>query len=82
MQKHIQNYINKYGLEDYKPCEVCGITNGVLFHFHHIVFRSKGRDDSAENICYLCNSCHRRSHFLEEPYITVEQLQLLTKDRE
>lgn len=34
----------------------------TAYHFHHIKPRSKGRDDSFENLMHLCFECHRWIH--------------------
>ena len=45
------------------PCRVCVLpsSNGSYWHqieLHHIVPRSRGGDDVAENIAPLCRYCH------------------------
>jgi 5-methylcytosine-specific restriction endonuclease McrA len=49
-------------------CRVCGrdtVLTGNLFalaHCHHIVYRSAGGSDEAENRCILCYECHADEH--------------------
>jgi 5-methylcytosine-specific restriction endonuclease McrA len=45
------------------PCRVCRdpASNGNLHshvHFHHLVPRAQGGDDTADNIVPLCQDCH------------------------
>jgi 5-methylcytosine-specific restriction endonuclease McrA len=44
------------------PCRVCGsVENGRMetrIQLHHLVPRSRGGDDQAENIVPLCQRCH------------------------
>lgn len=44
-------------------CRVCGreLYSGIRHH-HHIVFRSKGRDDSPGNLALLCPLHHAEVH--------------------
>ena len=49
------------------PCRICRRAdwNGSVHDrivFHHLIRRSQGGDDVAENIVPLCDSCHRRLH--------------------
>jgi 5-methylcytosine-specific restriction endonuclease McrA len=39
-------------------CEVCGCSR-LPIDLHHIVKRSQGGKDTAENTCLLCRWCHR-----------------------
>ena len=41
-------------------CERCGSVRAL--HAHHIVFRSKGRNDRKENMQVLCINCHEDEH--------------------
>ncbi len=61
MQKHVKIYMEyfSYGEQDFIPCENCGGPSGSI---HHLVYRSKGGADKAENLCALCNGCHSRVH--------------------
>jgi len=61
---HIRNYFEFFGYKIPEDvfCEVCAKQAGQV---HHLVFRSKGRDDSVENCMALCsgnNSCHDKAH--------------------
>ena len=40
-------------------CEKCG---SIAVDAHHLVKRSQGGDDSAENIRLLCRECHLKAH--------------------
>ena len=49
------------------PCRICrrAESNGSLhttIEFHHLIRRSQGGDDVAENIVPLCGACHRKLH--------------------
>jgi len=48
-----------YGSQEYK-CLKCGRypQNKSDLHFHHIVYRSSGGDDSPDNLIPLCFNCH------------------------
>lgn len=67
MVKHKKNYLEFFGYTegDWIPCENCG--RGAV-EFHHLLFRSKGGGDEAENIMALCVStpdwvgCHNKAH--------------------
>ena len=48
-------------------CRSCGSRNNL--HVHHIQFRSQQGEDTTENLCTLCASCHRGCH--EEQGITI-----------
>ena len=41
-------------------CQFCGSSNDL--HVHHQRSRSKGGDDSLENLITLCANCHRFVH--------------------
>lgn len=40
-------------------CVLCG-AHGA--HIHHVVFRSQGGKDAADNLVTLCGGCHERAH--------------------
>jgi 5-methylcytosine-specific restriction endonuclease McrA len=49
------------------PCRVCGgkpssnghqHLQGTVIEFHHLVSRSRGGDDTPDNIVPLCRACH------------------------
>lgn len=44
---------------DGRACVLCG---GCGAHIHHIVFRSQGGKDTADNLVTLCGGCHERAH--------------------
>lgn len=43
-----------------EPCERCEARPGT--QLHHIVLRSQGGDDVAENLAWLCWHCHHLAH--------------------
>ena len=44
-------------------CLYCGISkSSVEKHVHHITPRSRGGDDTLDNLICLCVYCHERSH--------------------
>ena len=48
---------------DKHTCQHCkGKTKDSSLHVHHIVFRSNGGSDEAENLITLCKVCHERLH--------------------
>ena len=53
----------KEEMGDYPPCGRCGVTNGIGYSFHHIVFRSEAPRHRnlhcPENLIWVCNGCHR-----------------------
>jgi len=72
-QPHIVTYFDYHNLaEDESPlCEVCHVP---AVDIHHIIFKSRGKDNSIENLIALCRKCHNRAHYKEQPYLTVKQL--------
>lgn len=46
---------------DGHKCRMCGRSEG-LADVHHIIKRSQGGDDSADNLMTLCRSCHNKEH--------------------
>lgn len=49
------------------PCRICRRveSNGSVhstIELHHLIRRSQGGDDVAENIVPLCGNCHRKLH--------------------
>ena len=56
------NNIKAYILtRDNYTCQCCKTKKGTL-HVHHIVYRSRGGSDKAENLVTLCEYCHKRLH--------------------
>ena len=54
--------IRRYKLERMgDPCDWCEQRPGT--DAHHVVFRSQGGDDHADNLAWLCRTCHDREHF-------------------
>lgn len=43
-------------------CVMCGVWVDYGEKFHHIVFRSHGGGDTADNGVILCRSCHGLAH--------------------
>lgn len=41
-------------------CRVCGVTHGL--DLHHILMKSLGGADRADNVCFVCRECHRAIH--------------------
>lgn len=53
--------LRRFKLEHlHEPCWVCELRPGT--DAHHIVFRSRGGDDSPDNLILCCRSCHRDFH--------------------
>ena len=60
MKKHTKLYLDYfgYGIEDFIPCESCGVK---AVDIHHIEARGMGGDKNADNInnlMALCRQCH------------------------
>ena len=72
MQAHTRNFLKKYkyGEQDWIPCAVC---NKQAVDLHHVIRRSAGGTDDAENLIPVCRSCHKRAEFKEEPFIHKEE---------
>ena len=61
-----------YGFENTKAmvlnrdgykCHICKTKKqGVRLDVHHIIFRSKGGSDDADNLITLCHNCHTKLH--------------------
>ena len=49
---------------EYYRCEECGrgVTEVEALSPHHILHRSQGGLDTAENLQMICNICHLRKH--------------------
>ena len=48
--------------DDYK-CHICkNKKKGVKLEVHHIIFRSNGGSDDADNLITLCHDCHKKLH--------------------
>jgi len=77
MQQHIKNYLEFFDIFEweYIPCTFCW--KHPTCDFHHIKYKSQWGKDNVENIASLCRSCHDRSHFKKEPYISAEDLTLV-----
>jgi 5-methylcytosine-specific restriction endonuclease McrA len=43
-----------------EPCDVCDIRPGS--EVHHKKFRSRGGDDTTDNLMWLCLVCHGEQH--------------------
>ena len=54
-------------------CEYCG--NRFNLHRHHILYRSKGGEDSDSNLITLCQKCHWRAH--DNPNFIIKLLKSL-----
>ena len=62
-------------------CRGCGSENPA--HNHHIIFKSRGGTDEAENLARLCVKCHQRTHLLHEgePIYSWELLMVINERR-
>ena len=48
--------------DSYK-CQICkGKHRDSKLEVHHIIFRSQGGSDEAENLITLCHTCHKALH--------------------
>ena len=67
MKKHVKNYLKAHnkGIQDVILCEDRndGCKN-VAVWIHHIVFKSQGGSDEADNLVALCLVCHGKRHNL------------------
>lgn len=43
---------------DNYTCQVCGKSKGKILQTHHIVYRSNGGTNRADNLITVCNDCH------------------------
>ena len=43
---------------DQYTCQVCHKKHGKILHTHHLVYRSKGGSDRADNLITVCTACH------------------------
>ncbi len=57
-------------------CVLCG---GRGAHIHHIVFRSQGGKDAADNLVTLCGSCHEKAHGIGKSAYTQKEIRSLLK---
>lgn len=63
-------------------CELPGCLSQFLLQEHHIVFRSRRRDDTAQNIMIGCFECHDHYKYpLSGLPISVEEALNLIKER-
>jgi 5-methylcytosine-specific restriction endonuclease McrA len=46
---------------DGHKCRMCGTSQG-LADVHHIIKRSQGGSDDADNLILLCRDCHNKFH--------------------
>lgn len=70
-------------------CQLCGEKapfndkNGEPYlESHHIVWLSKGGEDSIDNVAALCPNCHRRMHIIDDERDVNYLLTLITKDKQ
>jgi len=61
-----------YGEQDIALCENC--QKEIASDIHHIRFKSRGGEDSIENLMALCRKCHKKAHFEMTPYLRAEYL--------
>lgn len=44
-------------------CEICGLTDSKILHWHHIIPRTDERCTNSDvNIAVLCPNCHNKVH--------------------
>lgn len=68
------------------PCRICRdpASNGKLYgrvHMHHVVPRSRGGDDIADNIVPLCPDCHDKVTRHDAVYLVCLELSLTAAER-
>jgi len=65
MKKYKQNYLDYHNLTtaDFIACKHCFKKASDL---HHLVFKSQGGGDNAENLVALCRDCHNKAHNSKE----------------
>ncbi len=47
---------------DQYTCQVCKKKNGKILHTHHILYRSHGGSDRADNLITVCTECHTHAN--------------------
>ena len=50
---------------DNYTCQVCGKSKDKILHTHHIVYRSLGGTDRADNLITVCTECHTSKNHKE-----------------
>ena len=50
---------------DNYTCQVCGKSKDKILHTHHIVYRSLGGTDRADNLITVCTECHTSENHKE-----------------
>jgi hypothetical protein len=69
LDRHFYNRSFWYGLRKEAllrygyTCQSCGVIHKSV-HVHHIVSRFLGGKDEGSNLTVLCNSCHKKAHWL------------------
>ena len=43
---------------DNYTCQICKKGKGKILHTHHVLYKSKGGSDRAENLATICDDCH------------------------
>lgn len=43
---------------DNYTCQACHKSNGKILHTHHLLYKSKGGTDRADNLITICSECH------------------------
>lgn len=52
-----------YIAKKYKyTCQICGKKGWLGFHIHHKIPLKKSKDNSFDNLIYLCKYCHENQH--------------------
>jgi len=60
---------------DYGTCQICGQRAEQV---HHILYKSYGGNDNAQNLICLCNECHLEVHSNGKKWFTI----LINKQKE
>ena len=50
---------------DNYTCQVCHKSEGKILHTHHLLYKSKGGTDKADNLITVCSECH--THEAHQP---------------
>lgn len=54
---------------DNYQCRSCGAGGMNTLHIHHIKYRSRGGDDTEDNLITLCFRCHKKLHDNPKRYL-------------
>jgi len=53
-------------IRDMCQCVRCGESDIRVLRLHHIIPKSKGGDNTKDNLETLCSNCHAVHHFMED----------------